>query len=118
MSKVFIAQIVLIVAVAVAYLMLAGMPQAQSALYGGGIALANTYLLAKRTAQIGVLATQSSQRGTALLYFGALQRFALTLGLLILGLGGLKLTPVPLVTAFALAQLGFLGTLFGFSRSS
>jgi ATP synthase protein I len=118
MSRVFIAQILLILAVAIAYLALAGIPQAKSALYGGAIALANTWLLARRMAQLGALVTQGSQRGTVLLYFGALQRFALTLGLLILGLGGLKLAPVPMIAAFALAQLGFLGTLFEVSRPS
>lgn len=118
MSKVLFGQLFLILAVAAAWLAWAGTFEAQSALYGGAMALLNTFLLGRRLIGTASSSGRSVQRDTAIVYLGAAQRFALTLGLLIIGMGGLKLAPPPMIAAFAVAQLGFLGTLLPGSRSS
>ena len=118
MSKVLFSQLVLILAVAAAWLAWAGTFEAQSALYGGGMALLNTFLLGRRMIGTAPPSGRSVQRETAVVYLGAAQRFALTLGLLIIGMGVLKLAPLPLIAAFAVAQLGFLGSLLPGARSS
>jgi ATP synthase protein I len=64
---------------------------ALSALYGGVVA-------AKRNIRYSIYS----------LYFGALQRFIFVLVCLGIGLGGIKLDPVPLLLTFGIAQLAFL----------
>jgi ATP synthase protein I len=118
MHKVLIAQILIVLGVTVAYLALQGWVAAQSAGFGGAITVVSSYLLAQRVKSAGERARESVAGGMALLYLGALQRFVLTLALLVLGLGVLKLAPIPLIVAFAVAQLGFLVNLHEPSRSS
>jgi ATP synthase protein I len=118
MSKVLIAQLFLILLVVAAYLGWAGAFQAQSALYGGALALANTFLLGKRMEGFDASTADGLIRGARMIYFGAVQRFALTLGLLIIGMGILRLSPAPIVITFAVAQLGWVGSLIQPSRSS
>jgi ATP synthase protein I len=54
------------------------------------------------------LARADIRSGQISLYFGAAQRFVAVLVLLAVGIGALKLAPLPLIIAFAVAQLGFL----------
>jgi ATP synthase protein I len=57
--------------------------------------------------QAGDLAAVSTQRSMLSLYFGAVQRFVLVLALLAVGMGYLKLAPLPLLASFAIAQLAY-----------
>jgi len=54
---------------------------------------------------------ETAQQGDAgnqlALYAGVLPRFIVTLALLAVGIGWLKLASIPLIVAFGLAQLGF-----------
>ncbi len=53
------------------------------------------------------------------LLVGAVQRFAIVLALFLLGMGWLKLQPVPLLITFAVAQAAFaLGGWAGTARST
>jgi len=84
-----------------------GIGAVMAALYGGGIAVASAWLLARRLAMASDAAGDATA-GMRVLYVGAVQRFALVLGLFALGMGALGLSPLPLIVGFAAAQLGFL----------
>ena len=84
-----------------------GMAQGQAALYGGGCALVSTWLLARRVRLAIDMARVSPGSETGVLLLGAIQRFALVLGLFVLGMGWIDLSPVPLVVGFAVAQAAF-----------
>jgi ATP synthase protein I len=84
-------------------------PQAAlAALYGGSIALANSWLLTRRIASAGALAKVNVKYSVYSLYFGALQRFIFVLVCLGFGLGGIKLDPAPLLLSFGIGQLAFM----------
>lgn len=70
-----------------------------SALYGGAITLLLTGWLGR-----GVWRA----RGLGALYANAITRYAAAMLFLGLGMGVLKLAPLPLIAAFAVAQFGFL----------
>ncbi len=109
--RVLLTQLLLTLAVAAAYLVVEGWPAGRSgalaASYGGALALASTWLLGRRVQRTSDAVRQGagSQLG---LYAGAAPRFVATLVLLGIGMGWLKLAPIPLIVAFGLAQLGFL----------
>ncbi|NIR61482.1 MAG: ATP synthase subunit I [Gammaproteobacteria bacterium] len=106
--SVLLTQAVLVVVVAAVYLFLGTERAALSALYGGGVAVANALLLAQRLQRAGEAARQDAGRGTAMLYLGAVQRLVVTLVGLGVGMGFLGLDPLPMVIAFALAHAGYL----------
>jgi len=80
---------------------------AQSAAYGGGIALFSSLILSRRTDK----ALKSTMDGTghvmALLYVGVVQRYVFVLLGLGIGLGFLKLKAEPLLIVFGIAQLAY-----------
>lgn len=78
--------------------------------YGGMLALANSYLLARRVEQAGALARSSPTQGVYALYLGAVQRFVLVLVALGIGMGVLKLPPGPMLLGFAVTLAGYLVT--------
>jgi F0F1-type ATP synthase assembly protein I len=118
MNRVLISQALIALAVALAFLAGSGGDAARAALFGGAITLVTTYLLARRIARAAALAQRNANSGTMALYLGAAQRFALVAGLLILGLGVLKLAPVPLLAALAATHLGFLMVGNGYVETS
>lgn len=124
--RVVLSQMVLTVVVAGGFLLFAGwsLPKdpswlpagildALSALYGGGTAILSTWWLGRSVQRAGEVARQNQQSSQWALYAGAVQRFVGTLVLLGLGLGGLKLAPIPLIVAFAVAQFGFIASAGG-----
>lgn len=82
-------------------------------LYGGAIIIASTIFFGWR---LGI-ATQTVDDKPAVnsveLFKGIFLRFVMVIGLLALGLGWLKLTPLGVLSGFIIAQLGFW-----FSRTS
>ncbi len=111
LHRVLWTQFVLTVAAAGAYLVWygrsGGPAAALAAMYGGGVALAGTWLLARRVRLAGA-PVGGGAGGQLAMYAGAVTRFVATLVLLAAGIGWLKLAPIPLILAFGLAQLGFL----------
>jgi F0F1-type ATP synthase assembly protein I len=83
-------------------------------LYGGGLAMLNTLLLWRRVARMQRSMAAQAQSDVASLYIGAVERFAVTLVLLGLGLGWLGLNPPWLLGGFA---LGYLAMPLARSRS-
>ncbi|HSS46760.1 MAG TPA: ATP synthase subunit I [Burkholderiales bacterium] len=103
-----LSQIALTLLTAAAAFALRGSAAALAALYGGGVALSGTWLLGRRVARTPETAQQGDVGSQLALYAGVLPRFIVTLALLAVGIGGLKLAPIPLIIAFGLAQLGFV----------
>ncbi|NIP73907.1 MAG: ATP synthase subunit I [Gammaproteobacteria bacterium] len=103
--NVIIAQVFLAAVVALAYLLWQSRWHGAAAAYGGGIALLNSFLLARRVRRAGEL--EGSSVALAM-YAGAVQRFVITLVGFAVGIALLRLSPLPLIVAFAVAQLGFV----------
>jgi ATP synthase protein I len=86
-----------------------GLPEALAALYGGAITVLITGWLARRVRQAGQ--TGSPGAGLVVIYSGAVVRYAAVVVLVGVGIGLLKLSPLPLLSAFAVTQFGFLAVL-------
>lgn len=84
-----------------------GHASAVAALYGGGVAIINSMLLVWRVKRAGEAAKTDPKRSVYILYFGAVERFVFALVGLAIGLGALKLDPIPLLLTFGVAQLAY-----------
>ena len=80
---------------------------AQSAAYGGGIALFSSLILMRRTTRAMKSAEDGSPQVMGLLYIGVIQRYVFVLLGLGIGLGLLKLNAKPLLIVFGIAQLAY-----------
>lgn len=96
-----------LIAIGVAFF-LAGKAGALAALYGGAVALANTRMLGNRVRRLSVEAVDNAQRGMVMMYVSAVVRFVFILVALAVGLGLLKLRPIPLIATFVGAQVVFM----------
>ena len=83
-------------------------PQALSAVYGGSMAVFSTWMLARRVRFATQVAKDRPGQEVGVLYSGAIQRFAFTLILFIIGIAVLAFEPVPLLIGFAVPQGAFL----------
>lgn len=105
MRKILIAQLILAPVVAAAFL-LSSEARALAALYGGGISIGNSLLMARRIARASEALSRDPTKDVRSMYLGAIERFAFTLGALALGMGWLRLEPVALLVGFACGYLG------------
>nr|VFK39586.1 MAG: ATP synthase protein I [Candidatus Kentron sp. SD] len=99
-------QTILIVGISVAYLVTLGWFKALAVVYGGGMALFNTWMLMMRIRLAKKIAENMPGREIGALYIGAIQRFISILVLFIIGMAILKLDSVPLLIGFAISQVG------------
>lgn len=106
--RVVLTQTLLTLIVAIGFLFTLDMFHAVAACYGGAITVLSTWWLGRRLQLAGELALRDVKGGQISLYGGVALRFVTVLVLLGVGIGLLKLAPIPLITAFAVAQLGFL----------
>jgi len=83
-----------------------GLPELLAALYGGMTTILITAWLARRVRRAGATATPAA--GLMVIYSGAVVRYAAVVVLVGAGIGLLKLAPLPLLSAFAVTQFGFL----------
>ncbi len=97
------AQVLLTLVVAVVFALRGGSREALAAVYGGAVTMLISGWLGWRLRRAGAQAG-----GLVTLYSSAVLRYVAAVVLLALGLGVLKLAPLPLVIAFGLAQFGFL----------
>jgi len=100
MRSLLIMQLVIVLLGAVVSVQYFGQQAILPALYGGAIALANTMLLSGGIKKLDELAKTSPQTGVMSLMLGVLQRFVFVLVALGIGLGALKLLPMPLLGTF------------------
>lgn len=108
MRKLLTIQVVFVFAVTVFLITISSFAAGIAALYGGAIALVNSFLLGRHVDKAKKNLKQSAQSDVALLYLGAAQRFVFTLVAMAVGMGLLKLEPVGLLAAFIAAQLAHL----------
>ncbi len=76
--------------------------------YGGVIALINAWLMIRRLTRASQLANADPTSGTFTLYFGAVERFVFVLVSMGIGLGYLKLDPLPLLASFTLSLVTYI----------
>lgn len=104
-QRLIIMQVILALAALAFSLYKFGIETWPAALYGGGVAVLNTWWLTRGVSSAGVLAENDPKQGVYMLYFGAVQRFVFVLVALGVGLAALKLRPEPLLITFGVAQL-------------
>lgn len=108
MRSLLIIQLVIVLLGVVVSVQYFGQQAMLPAFYGGAVALANTMLLSGRIKKFDELAKTSPQTGVMSLMLGVLQRFVFVLVALGVGLGALKLLPLPLLGTFMAAQLAYV----------
>lgn len=106
-KRLIIIQVALVIAGVVIALSTKGVSASLAALYGGGIALLNSMLLAWRVKRAGEVAKTNPKQSVYILYFGAVERFVVALVGLAVGLGAFKLDPIPALATFAIAQIAY-----------
>jgi ATP synthase protein I len=105
LQNIIIAQLILTAVVVVGAFVWQGYAGALSALFGGVIVLLNSFLLARQVRRAGKLEGSSV---AVSMYAGAAQRFIVAAAGFAIGMGLLKLAPLPMVAAFVVAQFAFL----------
>jgi ATP synthase protein I len=97
-------------AISLFFLYTQGELAAQSALFGTFIVFFNVWLT-QRKLRIAILLSQNSpEQAVGTIYLAAVQRFAFTLLFFIIGMGWMKLMPIPMLIAFAVAQFSYFFT--------
>ncbi len=100
-----IAQVVLTCLVATGFLFAKGAEFMWAAFYGGAILMTNTVLMGFRFQKAE---TAEGQNFALAMYAGVVQRFIITFAGFAIGIGWLKLAPVPQIVAFAAGYIGFI----------
>lgn len=77
-------------------------------LYGGAAAVLNTWLAGRRLARAMEVARTAPGRETGVLFVGAVHRFVSMAAAFAVGMGMLKLAPVPLLVGFAVVYGGII----------
>jgi ATP synthase protein I len=103
-------QLLLVGLAAVVLFVLYGRLQALYALFGGAMAVLKVILLEWRRYQADSGRVLSAGQSLWALYRSAIERFALVLALFALGLGVLRLEPLPLLMGFMAGLLGLFVT--------
>ncbi len=105
--KILAVQAILVTMVTWTFYGYQGLLAAQAALYGGLMVMFNVWLMDRRLKKAAEIAIRHPNKEVYLFYIAAIQRFLLTLGLFILGMGVLALLPIPMVVTFGIAQIGY-----------
>ena len=108
MRSLLIIQLVIVLLGVVVSVQYFGQDAMLPAFYGGAVALVNTMLLSERIKKFDELAKTSPQIGVLSLMLGVVLRFVFVLVALGVGLGALKLLPLPVLGTFMAAQLAFV----------
>lgn len=106
--RLLIIQFVIFMLVASVYLIFQSIDGFIAAIYGGGITLTGTVLMAWRIRRAGEVAAHEKQQGFIEIYAGVIQKFILTLVLMAVGMGYFKLDPLAILVSFALTQFSYL----------
>ena len=108
MQRLLIIQATLVLVAVIATIFLSNVESIGAALFGGGVALANSVLLYRKLDSASSMAQDNPNAGIMTLYAGVIQRFVFVLGMFGVGMGLLKLNPVAVIGAFGLAQLAYM----------
>ena len=105
--KVIVLQSALTVAVALAFGVIETSWSALSAGYGGIVGICSSLLLRRGVLRASRIADDDPRRGMTAIYLGAVQRFALILGLFGIGLALIGIDPLASLVAFGITQLAY-----------
>jgi ATP synthase protein I len=114
--RVALAQAVLALIAAMIGGVLAGFNAALAALFGGLVALAVSAVLVWHERQSKRHPEWDQHRLFKMFIRAGVERLLVLVGLLAVGLGGLKLSPLPLLLGLLLAQFGWLAAVLGRKR--
>jgi len=92
---------------AAGFLLKTGVASAQAAIFGAFIGVVLSLFLGWSVARAANAAPENQKISMGMLYISAAQRFLLALLLFGLGMGYLKLEPLPMVITFCLVQIGY-----------
>lgn len=106
--RLLIIQVILTFIISLLYLVLTNTSGMIAAFYGGNITIVATLISAWRIGRAGEVAYSDKQQGYIEIYIGAIQKFILTLALMAIGMGWLKLDPLAILISFSLTQLSFI----------
>jgi len=98
----------LTLAVAGVFFATRGWGAAIAALFGGGITVLNTLLQLWQLRRVETKIGNGAERNMRFLYRCMVERFVATVGLFALGMGGLALPPLALISGFVVGQLPLL----------
>lgn len=107
--RVLLAQALLTLLIAAVFGLARGQSELLAALYGGAITILITAWLARRVRQAGQ--RRSPGASLVVIYSSVMVRYAAVVVLVGAGIGLLKLSPLPMLCAFAVTQFGFLANL-------
>lgn len=105
--RLLLLQLMIVAGAALAAFLGWGAEAASGVAFGGGTALLSAWMLGRRVQRAGELARTSPGIETAVLYIGAIQRFAVVLALFWLAMGHLGLPALALLAGFGLAQVAY-----------
>jgi ATP synthase protein I len=106
--KITLIQLALTLAMIGGFYYYQGQESAEAALYGGCMALFNTWLAQRRVRFAAEIAKAAPGRELTMIYIGAVERFIFTLIFFVAGMAWLKLEPIPLLAAFGIAQMAYM----------
>lgn len=116
LRRIIIAQSIVITLCALYYLLAVDAKHGIAAFFGGAVALSNSLVLRWNFERAGRIAGNHADKNLRLLYRTAAQRLFLTIGLLALALGGLKLEPQSLLVGFLAGLAALLVARYGFRK--
>ena len=108
--RVLIAQALLMLTAAAGFAVWRGGFAGMSAAYGGVAALMASAWMARSIRRAGKLVVKDAGQGARALFAGWVQKYALAVAALAIGLGTLQLNPIPLLVGFIVTHAGFLFT--------
>lgn len=106
-ARILVIQSLLIAGMVGIFYLYQGQLAAQAAFYGGCMVMFNVWLTHRRLQTAAEIAAIAPGKEVHIFYFAAIQRFVFTITFFVVGMGLLKLLPIPLLTAFAVAHLGY-----------
>ncbi|MEW6413765.1 MAG: ATP synthase subunit I [Pseudomonadota bacterium] len=115
--RVALAQAGLAPVIALGWATMAGLQAGVAALYGALVALAVSAVLLGRERQAVRHPEWDAHRLMKLFIRTGIERLVVLLVLLVVGLGALKLSPLPVLLGLVIAQLGWLAAVSGQSKS-
>lgn len=106
--KVTVLQIVMVAVVAALFWLAMGWQAGLAALYGSLIVALNTLMQARQLKRADRIAGLSAERNLRYLYRCAAERLIATVVLLAVGIGMLRLEPMPLLVGYIIAQVALV----------
>jgi len=109
--RVLFAQALLVLISTAIFMVVRGEHEALSALFGGGVHFLGTWWMGRRIHRVGELFAQHPGSGAVPLFGSALERFFFMIIGLAIGIGFLKLSVLPMLVTYMVANLGYIAAI-------